>query len=89
MFAQQAQSLGFDLQLCINLVANICDRITQEVKAEGSEINSYLWLHSKFEAGLGYMRPSLKNQPAKQTKVGCLAIIKSQKHLHSLHFKAK
>lgn len=50
VFAQHAQSLGFDLQLCIKLMAQIYDPITQEVKAEGSEINSYLWLHSKFEA---------------------------------------
>lgn len=43
----------------------------QGVAAEGSEADDYLWLHSRFEASLHFMRPCLQNkrQFTKETAV--------------------
>lgn len=39
-----------------------------EVEVEGSEVQCYLGLHSKFEANLDYMRPYLQRRRKKEEK---------------------
>ena len=41
-------------------MVHICHPSTWEMEAGGSGVQGHPWLHSEFEASLGYMRPCLK-----------------------------
>lgn len=43
----------------LGVVMYDCNPSTNEVGAEGAEIQGHLLLHSEFEASWGYMRPCL------------------------------
>lgn len=44
----------------LGLLVYTCNARTQEVQAEGPELQDRSWLHSRFRVCLGYVRPCLK-----------------------------
>lgn len=42
------------------MLVHICNQNTWEVEAGGSEVQGHPWLHSEFEASLGYVRLCFK-----------------------------
>lgn len=43
----------------LDVVVHASNRSTKEMGAGGSEVQDRLWLHSKLEASLGYIKPFL------------------------------
>lgn len=46
------------------MIAYTSNLSTQEEEIAGPELQDYLWLHSIFKSGLGYMRPYLQKKTA-------------------------
>lgn len=58
LLSQHSHSSGFDTQCCMNWVGtgvHACNTSTWEQEAR-EEVQGHPWLHSKFEACLGYTR---------------------------------
>ena len=55
---------GFELWHCkmSGVAALACDPNISEVEGRGPGVQGHSWLHSEFQASLGYMKPCLKNR---------------------------
>ena len=56
------------------MVVHAFNPSTWEAEVGESEVQGFLWLHSKFEATLGYMRPQGKEQSRTYPAEGNLVI---------------